>query len=288
MHKSFFVAFCLVLAMSSYAQEVTAITDTLAVNEKKWDVGIDIISRYIWRGQSWGGNYPAVQPSFNYAVSKKWTVGVWATTNFQKEYYTADDIPKGYQEFDFGISYQATDFLSVQVWDYYWPAFERFEGVDKNYFNYGPNGVKSVDATLVFDFSEHYRYAFNATISTLVAGNDYRYDSDGENPKQNFTTYIELGYTFSDILKPVSQKTLRNINLSPTIGSVLNNKAMYYTYGDYDKVSFVNLALLLNREFDLGHEVTMPVSLAFTHNAAKQNVEPFGRDFVVAGLSFAY
>jgi hypothetical protein len=42
---------------------------------------------------------------------------------------------------------------------------------------------------LVFDFSE-YDFPLNATLSTLVAGNDFRYDQNGENPKQNLTTYF--------------------------------------------------------------------------------------------------
>lgn len=75
------------------------------------------------------------------------------------------------------------DFLQIQLWDYYWPSVNRVDGVNNGFFNYGKDGVKTVDAILYFDFSDGYKLPFPATISTLVAGNDFRYDKNGENPK---------------------------------------------------------------------------------------------------------
>ena len=125
------------------------------------------------RGQCWGGNYVAVQPSIEYAATSKLTLGFWATTNFKSDYFYPDGVSayKGYQEIDFYLYYQLTDFLQFQLWDYYWPSVSKVEGVDNSYFNYGTNGSKTVDAILYFDFSEGYQYPFNATISTLVQGN---------------------------------------------------------------------------------------------------------------------
>ncbi|HEY0046452.1 MAG TPA: hypothetical protein VGB44_07065 [Flavobacterium sp.] len=270
------------------AQELT-LQDSVTAPEKKWDINLDVVSMYIWRGQAWGGRYVAFQPSFNYQLGERWSVGVWGTTNMQDRYYEKNGLtPRGYQEFDFGITYQIKDYLSVSLWDYYWPTFESFEGVDQSYFNYGPDGVKSVDATIEFDFSDGYKYPFNATISTLIAGNDYRYDDTGENATRNFTTYVEVGYTISDIFEMVSAKTLRYIDICPTAGAVLNNQAEYYTYGDYDRVSLVNLALNMSREFELGNGIMMPLSIVYTHNAAKSNTEIMGHNFVTAGISFYY
>jgi hypothetical protein len=263
--------------------------DSISAPEKRWDVNLDIASMYIWRGQSWGGRYVAFQPSFNYALTEKWSIGVWGTTNFQNRYYENDGFtPRGYQEVDLGVTYQIMDFMSVSLWDYYWPTYESYEGVDQSYFNYGPDGVKSVDATLEFDFSDGYQYPFNAAISTLVGGNDYRYDDEGENPTRNFTTDVEVGYTISGIFNTISATTLRNIDLCPTAGAVLNNQAEYYTYGDYDRVSVVNLALNMSREFEIGGGIMMPVSVIYTHNAAQSNTEVMGQNFVTAGVSFYY
>lgn len=289
MNKLFFAAvLSAVFVTAAVSQETSPSIDSLETEEKKWTVTVDALSRYIWRGQAYGGNFPTIQPSVNYAISERWNAGLWATTNFQKDYYHADGIsPKGYQEIDFGVSYKVNDFLTVEAWDYYWPTFEKFEDVDQGYFNYGPDGVKTVDLSVVFDFSE-YRYPFNATISTFVAGNDYKYDENGENPKQNYTTYVEAGYTFENVLGALSKKTLQGISISPLVGAVLNNRSEYYSSADYDKVSFINLSASAAREFNLGKGFSMPVGIVYTHNAASQNTEIDGRDFVVAAISISY
>lgn len=286
--RYFFAIVMLVFMTRANAQQTAQSADSLAIREKKWSATLDVLSRYIWRGQAYGGAFPTIQPAVNYAVSDRLTVGLWASTNFQNEYYYTDGIStKGYQEIDLGVSYAVNDFLTVELWDYYWPTFERFEAVDQNYFNYGSDSVKTLDLSVGFDFAE-FRYPFNAIISTFIAGNDYKYDENGENPKQNYTTYAELGYTFANVLGAVSKKTFQDISISPLAGVVLNNRAEYYTSADYDKVSLINLSLSADREFDLGNGFLMPVSVAYTHNAATKNTEIDGRDFVVLKVSLSY
>jgi hypothetical protein len=63
-------------AAQSNAKPADSLADT-----KKWDVSIDMVSRYVWRGQLSGDNM-AVQPAFNYACTDKITFMAWATTNF--------------------------------------------------------------------------------------------------------------------------------------------------------------------------------------------------------------
>lgn len=265
-------------------------TDSSTVKQdKRLYLNLDIASRYLWRGQCWGGDYIAVQPTVEFSISPKLTLGFWATTNFKRDYFYPDGVSayKGYQEIDFYLYYQLTDFLQFQLWDYYWPSVSKVEGVNNNYFNYGPDCSKTVDAMMYFDFSDGYRYPFNATISTLIAGNDFRYDTNGENPKRNFTTYLELGYTFS-FFKNSSQKSLQDIEVSPVVGAVLNNEAAYYTYADYDKVSWVNLGVSTTKTLSLGGDISMPITLSYTHNGAVKNTEIFGKNFVVATLSLSY
>ncbi|MGG7036835.1 MAG: TorF family putative porin [Flavobacterium sp.] len=287
--KLFLILLSGFLSASVFSQEKDTLVSVIREEkEKKLEFNLDVLSRYLWRGQCWGGNYIAVQPVIDYSVSSNLTLGFWATSNFQKEHFYPDGTEgKGYQEIDFGLTYQINDFLQFQVWDYYWPTVEKVEGVDNGYFNYGPDGTKSVDAILYFDFSEGYKFPFNATISTLVAGNDYRYDSNGENPKQNFTTYLELGYTLT-LFENAASKAIQNIEILPVFGAVLNNKAEYYTYADYDKVSFVNMGVSVVKGFDLGKGISSSLSLNYTHNAATKNTEFFGKDFLVAGINFSF
>jgi hypothetical protein len=276
------------ISLTAFSQEKEI--DTLDnVFERKLYLNLDITSRYLWRGQCWGGDYLAVQPTIEYKVTPKLTMGIWATTNFKNDNFYPDGVSayKGYQEIDFYVYYQINDYLQFQVWDYYWPSVSKVEGVDNGFFNYSYDGSKTVDAVLYFDFSEGYKYPFNATISTLVAGNDFYYDSNGENPKQNFTTYLELGYTFNFFMNTPS-KIFKNIEISPVLGTVLNNKAEYYTYADYDKVSFTNLGITVSKEIELSKGITMPITFNYTHNGASKNTELFGKNFFIATLSFSY
>lgn len=275
---------------SLFSQEIKKETtseitkDTLAIlpeKKKKLEIILDLASRYIWRGQSWGGNYAVFQPTVNYDLTDKITAGIWATTNFKKDYFYPDGITqtKGYQEIDINISYKINKFLTFQLWDYYWPTVQKINGINNNFFDYGKNGVKTVDANLLFDFSE-LKFPLTLSLSTFVAGNDFRYDSNGENPKQNFTTYLEAGYTFEDICKKIDLKTI--------IGAVFNNQAQYYSAGDYNKVSVVNMSVKASRSFELSKQISMPISLNFVHNAATKNIETFGKNFLVVGISFDY
>lgn len=270
-------------------QDNSMVVDTAKVEkEHKLELKVDLVSRYLWRGQCWGGDYVAVQPSIEYAITPQLTLGCWATTNFKRDYFYPDGATayKGYQEIDFYATYQITNFLQFQLWDYYWPSVSTVEGVNNQFLNYSSDGVKTVDATLYFDFSEGYKYPFNATISTLVAGNDFRYDS-ADNPIQNYTTYLEIGYSiypFDQLNSPV----FKNIEIAPSVGAVLNNQAAYYTYADYNKVSFVNVGFKATKEINWNNGFSMPLFINFIHNGATRNTETFGKNFFVVGVSFTY
>ena len=278
MKKVILIFMLMLTACITFAQEI--VSDTSKV-EKKWDINLDIASRYIWRGQSWGGNYPVAQLYGNYNVNDKFSVGFWTTHNFKKEYYDANGASKGYQELDLILNYAVSDYLTVSVQDYYWPSTDKQEGVSNDFFNFGNDGSQSIDLQFLFNFSEK-GVPIWFTLSTLVAGNDFRYKDDNDvKGKQNFTTYLELGYNLEAPL---------GLSISPVVGAVLNNKAGYYSYADYDKPSFVNLGCKVSKEIKLNKSVTMPIWLNYTYNAAsnKANLEPFGKQFLVAGVTFSY
>ncbi len=275
---------------SLFSQEIKKETtseitkDTLAIlpeKKKKLEIILDFASRYIWRGQSWGGNYAVFQPTVNYDLTDKITAGIWATTNFKKDFYYPDGITqtKGYQEVDVNVSYKINKFFTVQLWDYYWPTVQKIDGISNNFFDYGKSGVKTVDANLLFDFSE-LKFPMSITLSTFIAGNDFRYDSNGENPKRNFTTYLELAYAFENIYK--------KIELKPVIGAVFNNQAQYYSTGDFNRASFVNISAKASRSFNLSKQISMPISLNFVYNGASKKTEIYGKNFLVAGISLKY
>ena len=259
-------------------KDAIVVIDSTAEKEHQVTFTLDLVNRYIWRGQSWGGNYFVVQPTIEYAPTDKLTFGIWATSNFKKDYYYDDGetAAKGYQEVDLYISYHFTKYISLELWDYYWPSVSKEEGIDNSFFNYGTNSVKTLVTELNFDFTES-TFPAHGLISTFIAGNDYKYDEDVENPKQNYTTYLELGYVFS---------TFKGIELDASIGAVLNNKAAYYSAGDYDKVSFVSMGMEVSRTFKLGHSFEMKPFVNYIHNGATKNTEVFGKNFLLFGISF--
>jgi hypothetical protein len=282
MKKSFLIfAFALTSSLT-FAQEVVKKT-TVADDESvkgTWDVNLDLASRYIWRGQSWGGNYPVAQLYGAYNLSNKWSLGLWTTHNFKKEYYDENGTTKGYQEIDFIVNYAVNDFLIISLQDYYWPSTDRQEGVSNNFFNYGNDSSQTIDLMFMFNFTER-GLPLWFTSSTFIAGNDFKYKDDfDEKGEQNYTTYMELGY---DIKAPFG------VSIVPFFGLVLNNKARYYNYADYDKPSFVNLGCKVSKEFKLSESVVMPVWLNYTYNAADamENLQPLGHQFLVAGVTFS-
>lgn len=276
--KKKIVIIAMLITGIAFAQDKVA-QDTVADEtvKGKWDLNLDLASRYIWRGQSWGGDYPVAQLYGNYNLTEKWSVGFWTTHNFKKEYYDENGTTKGYQELDFVVNYTVNDFLTISAQQYYWPSTDFQEDVSNDFFNWKNNSVNTLDLMLMFDFSE-YKVPLWFTSSTFIAGNDYRKDEKG---KQNYTTYMEVGYNY---------EAPKGIYIAPVLGVVLNNKAEYYTYADYDKPSFVNLGCKVSREFKLSEKVVMPVWLNYTYNAAKarENLQPLGHQFLVAGVTFSF
>lgn len=277
-----FLIFLFTLASSfTFAQETVKDTTATAESLKgTWDLNLDLASLYVWRGQSWGGNYPVTQLYGTYNLSDKWSVGLWATHNYKKEYYDENGTTKGYQEIDFILNYTVNDFMTISLQDYYWPSTNFQEGVSNSIFDYGNTSSQTVDLMFIFDFTEK-GLPLLFTSSTFLAGNDFRYkDEFDENGKQNFTTYMELGYNLEAPL---------GIGLTPVVGVVLNNKARYYSYADYDKLSLVNLGCKVSKEIKLSENIVMPIWINYTYNAAdaRENLGLLGRQFLIAGITFS-
>lgn len=264
-------------------------TDSTAVEPVKgtWNLNLDLASRYIWRGQSWGGNYPVAQFYGTYNITNKLSVGLWASQNFKKEPFELNDFGleyRGYQEIDFVANYQVNNYLTASLQWYYWPTTQKVEGVSNKLFDFGNTSVNTLDFMLMFNFTDK-GLPLWLTWSTFLAGNDFRYKNEDDiKGTQNFTSYVEAGYTFDLPAK---------LSLSPVVGAVLNNKSGYYTYANTDKVAFVNLGAKLSREFKLSEKLAMPIWVSFTHNASDKefsvpaNTKDIKAHYVVFGTTFS-
>ena len=89
-----------------------------------------------------------------------------------------------------------------------------------------------------------------------------------EKGKRNFTTYAEIGY---------NANIYKEIYFSPFVGAVFNNQAMYYTYADPSKASFVNVGAKLSKEFAISDTAKIPVWICYINNpSGKEFTKPAG------------
>ena len=72
--KHCIIAFFLLMTASFFAQ--SAQTDSLSIQpHNKFELNLDLASRYLWRGQSWGGDYAVVQPTIDYHLTDHFSIG---------------------------------------------------------------------------------------------------------------------------------------------------------------------------------------------------------------------
>lgn len=130
------------------------------------DLGIDIMSRYVWRGTDFGGS-PSLQPDISF-TSGNLTIGGWAAM-------ATNGNPAG-SEIDFYASYALGNF-SLNIADYTFP-----EASFGNYFEPESHFVEvgiGYSGTEVFPIS--------ITTGMFVANDD------------DYSIYAELGYSFSNV-----------------------------------------------------------------------------------------
>ncbi|HBB91505.1 MAG TPA: hypothetical protein DC042_07240 [Bacteroidales bacterium] len=131
--------------------------------------GMDIMSRYIWRGQDYGQT-PSFQPGLS-ATWRGFTLGAWGA------YKVAG---KGLQETDLYLS-KTFGFVTLAIWDYW--SFDELAETD--FFNYR-NGTTShaLDASITLSGGE--TLPLNFLVSYMFYGAD---------PSRSL--YLELQYEHS-------------------------------------------------------------------------------------------
>jgi len=131
-----------------------------------FDVGLDFVSSYIWRGTKFGSG-PAIQPSIEFAIGG-FALGGWGNYNFTSNEAAEADLYISYG-FDFG--------LSLGVTDYYFPGTE--------YFDYS-----EVTGAHAFEINLAYAYEGFSTSA------NYFVNEAGAAGNEGGDLYFELGYSF--------------------------------------------------------------------------------------------
>ena len=247
--KRLFLKISIILAAFAVGDNLNA-QDDLGYNDEKLNLSLDVASSFVWRGLSLNSS-PVVQPAITFTPGR-FSFGAWASTAF---------TPGEFQEFDLFINFQITPSLSIEFINYFEREYS-FWGYD-SYFNY-----KKEETAHTFDLQLIYEGAggLKAIVSTIIAGNDLNYDPKSMKYKNNFSTYLELGYANTD----------GKIDWEIFMGFVPNAQSDYY---GIDGAAFINLGLGVSKNFEITPTYSLPLSLKLSVNPAYEQV------FLVASIA---
>lgn len=228
--KKILFATLLVFSIGSYAQ---------------LDLGVDVQSRYIWRGLQLGGNSASAQPYIEYA-SGKFAIGAWGA-------YNLGGTGQG-NEADLYMTYSPSESFSFTLTDYFFPG----EGNNQGYTPYNEGHV--LEAMISYSS----KGGFGITAATNIGG-AIKYD-DGGDEKSAYSTYVELSYG----------KTVDNIDYSIFAGAVFGDDNGYYFT---DGSGLINLGISASKEIQITEKWALPVNAALIFNPDAENI------FITFGFS---
>ena len=202
------------------------------------DLGLDVQSRYVWRGIQLGGSSASFQPYVEYSTGK-FAFGAWGA-------YSAGGL-NPFQEADMYLSFSASDNLSFTLTDYFFPAEPGLiieESV--NYFQYNNHVLELAVGYTAGDWG--------FTVATNIAGNADKFEDD-----QSFSTYAEISYG----------TTVGATDFGLFVGGVFLDDAGYYlTEGS----GLINLGVSAAKEIKITDSFSLPVNAALIVNPDAENV----------------
>lgn len=204
-------------------------------------ISADMVSTYIWRGATVSST-PNIQPLIAVGGGN-FSFGIWGSTDL------AYNSLGAYKELDFFIGYSAGGF-SANLYDYYWNPTTK-------YFNYD-NETTGHIFELELSY-ENEKVPFKISAATMLYGDDKKWYYDAEETdmkKNNYSTYFELGYTFTS-----GKNTLYTfLGLTPFTGM----------YGvDFNGV---NLGFTANREIQINEKFSLPIFITAAANPQTENI----------------
>ncbi|MDP6921981.1 MAG: hypothetical protein QGH06_03305 [Lutibacter sp.] len=196
------------------------------------DLGVDVQSRYVWRGLQFGGASPSIQPYVEFS-SGNLAIGAWAA-------YSTGGANTA-QEADLYLTYSISDAISLTVTDYFFPE----EGVEGSYFDYDGH-VFELTASLSLG-------SVGITLATNVSGDK---DEAGE---EAYATYAEISHGF----------TAGDTEVGLFAGAVFSDGNGYYaTEGS----GLINLGISAAKEIALTESFSLPVNAALIVNPDAENI----------------
>lgn len=226
-----------------------------AQTQTSFNAGVDLMSRYVWRGMNLGGSSPSIQPTLEYSAGS-FTIGTWGAFGM------SDGVVM--QETDLYLSYTFKEMVSLTLTDYFLPVDTI---ASNNYFEFDESKTGHLlEGSLSFNGTEKIPFTFMAAVNFWGA------DALKADGKKQFSTYFELGYNGS----------CKDMDYNIFAGITPNNpdeeKGESGFYGE--KAGLVNLGLTVSKEIKITELFSLPLTSSFIINPMAENV------FLVVGISF--
>lgn len=262
--------FCLLLfrfPFSGIAQvEHEEITEIKTVHSPEFNLGADLVSRYVWRGMDYG-NSPAIQPNVSFSIAG-FKIGAWGSYGFvpySRKINDSTTMSMGnFVESDLNISYTFKGF-TLMVTDYFFPH-PLNPNEDNKYFNYDNKTTgHTFEASLSYAGPEKFPVQIYAGMH--LYGADKCKDSAGvcgAGDKNNYSIYLEASYQF----------IVKGIGVKPFIGGIPYESAWYGS-----SAGIVNLGFTVSKTIKITNDFSLPVYTSIITNPQTQSV------FFVFGLT---
>lgn len=222
-------------------------------SQASFDFGVDLMSRYIWRGLDLGGQSPSIQPFAEFDLTSKdsdhkFFLGAWGAYTFS---------PTSNQEVDLYLGYTFKEMITFTFTDYFFPGLNTGEMND--YFVYSADSTGHVMEGMVsFDGTD--KIPFTLLFAMNLYGNDTRkMNSDSTAGNIVMSKYLEVGYTHS----------FKNLDINPFVGIALDNAEKTMTgvgyYGN-EKPAVINVGVKASKEIKITEKYSLPVQCSLVAN----------------------
>lgn len=234
------------IALLTYAATIIPHT-SLAQESVKVDVGADLVSRNIWRGQDLGG--VSIQPSLNIAY-KGWSLEAWGSMGFDLNDSKEIDLTLGYSIGNFQVS----------VTDYFFD-----DGI--GYLHYGARNTNhTFEAQIGYDFGP-----IMLGWCTNFAG----YDGINQKGSRAYSSYISAEVPFQ----------LGGMDWSFEVGATpwatdFYNESESPSCSGSNGFAVCNISLGVNKEIKITDSFSVPVFAKATCNPRTEGA------YFIFGLNF--
>ena len=238
----------------------------------KFDIGTDLMSRFIWRGMQLGGTSPCIQPNIGLGVGN-FEIGLFGSYSIGGE---NED-----QEFDLYAGYTFyKDMFSVTFTDYYSPRENR----DYEYFDFNNETTGHIfEGALSFNGTDNFPLTFLAAVF-FYGADEVKLNDNPNSPDFNTSTgiqysnYFELGYNLE----------ITGISFNPFLGITLNNPSdPINSIGYRGETGFygtgpgiVNFGFTAIKDIKITDKFSLPFTASLITNPQAQKV------YLVVGFSF--